>query len=950
MLHPICKLLAVFIVWPVAAIGQNFGGNPSMLKWKQVNTPQSRVIYPHGIDSQAARVSSVIHLLDTATAYSIGNKRRKWNVVLQNQTTNSNAYVRLAPVISELYMTPDQNNFSSGSLRWDDNLVIHEQRHMQQFANFNNGLTRVFSFLLGQEGQLLANGITIPDYFFEGDAVWQETLVSSQGRGRMPAFFNGMKSLWLGNKQYNWMKLRSGSLKHYTPDHYELGYQLVAYGYEKYGDQFWKNVTQDAVRFKGLFYAFNKAIQKYSGKSYQAFRQDAMDYFKNETLPATTSKQPVTNYITSTQSNNVIDYLFPQFVNNDTIVVTRRSYNDVNAFYLLVNGRQEKLKVKDYVTDDYFSYRNGKIVYAAFQSDARWGNRDYSVVQVYDIYSRQQKQLTTRSKYFSPDINEAGNEVLAVAVNTSGECNLHRLDAATGKVMAVIPNPAHYFFTQTRYVNNNAAVSAVRNPQGQMALVMVNLTNGNIEPLTEFSFNVLGYPFVVGQMIYFTMADTYHNNGNAKPTDRIFAVNIQNKNLYRITQNNNGVYYPALSTAGALLYSEFTADGLRLVKDTAVGLNELVHVNRPVVNNVPAKWALQKGAAAVLNKLSPQPVGSSDYKKSFQLFNFHSARPFANNPEFGYTFYGNNVLSSFSNNISYIYNRLEKSHGIGYNAVYAGWYPYLLAGAEYVFNRNIDTSLTGGIHFNSAKVYAGVSLPFRFIQGRTFKHLTIASNIVIEQVPYVGIGKNVFTNKAVKYSSTFFSFSNASRMARKNINPLWSQSISISYRDAFAFVKSKKLVSRASFTLPGLLTNHSVELEAAWQKRDTFFTDFFSNNFPLSRGYGELSTRRMYKVGFNYHLPLLYPDWGVGNIVFVQRIRANLFYDYGNMLIKFRPGQFATFKNRSTGAELYLDTKVWNSLPVSVGFRYSRLLDTDLTNPGAVNRWEVFLPFNIIPD
>ena len=176
----------------------------------QVNTNSSRVIFPKGLDSQAQRISNTVSLLDTTTLYSIGNKSRKWNIVLLNQTTEANAYVRLAPVISELYMVPPQNSFANGSLRWDDNLIIHENRHMQQFSNFNHGFTKVFSFFLGQEGQLLANGLTIPDYFFEGDAVWQETLVSKQGRGRMPSFFNGMKALWLADKKYNWMQLRNG--------------------------------------------------------------------------------------------------------------------------------------------------------------------------------------------------------------------------------------------------------------------------------------------------------------------------------------------------------------------------------------------------------------------------------------------------------------------------------------------------------------------------------------------------------------------------------------------------------------------------------------------------------------------------------------------------------------------------------------------------------------------
>ena len=246
-------LIASFSIPVVSAIGQNFGGNPSSIKWKQVNTDRVRVIFPKGLDSQANRIANVMKLLGDSTAKTIGGKQNKWNIVLQNQTTIPNAYVRLAPVISEFYMIPPQNNFSTGSLRLDDNLTIHENRHMQQFSNFNKGFTKVFSFFLGQEGQLLANGITIPDYFFEGDAVWQETLVSEQGRGRMPSFYNEFRSLWLGNKNYSWMKLRNGSYKDLIPNHYPTGYLLTAYGYEKFGDNFWNKVTQDAVRFRVCF-------------------------------------------------------------------------------------------------------------------------------------------------------------------------------------------------------------------------------------------------------------------------------------------------------------------------------------------------------------------------------------------------------------------------------------------------------------------------------------------------------------------------------------------------------------------------------------------------------------------------------------------------------------------------------------------------------------------------
>ena len=947
MVHTMYKFLLIFFLLPVVSEAQNFGGNPAGQRWMQVNSSSSRVIFPKGLDSQANRISNVVALLDSTTLYSIGNKMRKWNIVLLNQSTDANAYVRLAPVISELYLVPPQNSFSNGSVRWDDNLIIHEDRHMQQFSNFNNGLTKVFSFFLGQEGQLLANGITIPDYFFEGDAVWQETLVSKQGRGRMPWFYNGLKSLWQDKKKYAWMKLRSGSLLHYTPDHYELGYPLVAWGYEKYGEDFWRKVTADAVSFKGLFYSFIKAIERHSGKSYRQFQEDALLYFKEQTVSADTTNDAL-NYITPLANNNVVDYLFPQFVNDDTIIVTKKSYKEINSFYFLINGKEEKLRVKNYVTDDYFSYNNGKLVYAAYQSDPRWANRNYSVILLLDIYNKQQKQLTTNSKYFSPDINAAGTEVIAVNVNPDGSNFLHRLDAATGELISEVRNPNNYFFTQTKYLDSNTAVAAVRDPQGQMALIKINLTDGATEPLTPFSYSVIGYPQVMKDQVYFSMTDHYSSDKNLKTADRIFAIDLKSKKLYRITDNNNGVYHPSVNATGELLFTAFTSDGSRLVKTNIKTLKPAIIERAAQTVDIPAQAALQKKGAGILYQLAGKKIEVTKYRKSFQLFNFHSARPFGSDPEYGYEFYSDNILTSFSNILSYTFNRNERSHTVGYDAVFAGWFPYLRLGAAYSANRNIDTSLTSGIHFNSAKLNAGISVPLTFINGRTFTYLNVGIGYNIEQIPYIGIGKDVFNNLALKYGNAFLSFTNQSRQARQHINPRWAQTVSFNYRDAFTFFKGNKMLSAASLYFPGLLTNHSLVFNAAYQTRDTV-PDFFSNNFAYSRGYEALNTRRMFKLGVNYHFPLLYPDWGVGNIVFLQRIRGNAFYDYTSARARVN-GVLTNIINRSTGGEIYFDTKIWNALPASIGVRYSHLLDTDLRYPVAIGRWEIILPINLVPN
>jgi hypothetical protein len=102
----------------------------------------------------------------------------------------------------------------------------------------------------------------------------------------------------------------------------------------------------------------------------------------------------------------------------------------------------------------------------------------------------------------------------------------------------------------------------------------------------------------------------------------------------------------------------------------------------------------------------------------------------------------------------------------------------------------------------------------------------------------------------------------------------------------------------------------------------------------------------MWKWGVNYHLPLLYPDWGFGQIVYFLRIRANAFFD--NTTVKSLRTGFST-PLRSTGVELYFDTRWWNQQPVTFGIRYSRLLDADsYANPPNVNRWEFILPVILI--
>src|SRR4051812_16870294 len=278
-----CFLLltvALFINYITTA--QEFGGNPAAIKWRQINTDTARVIFPEGLEDAGKRVSSIVHELERNHAQTIGSRLKKINIVLQNQNTVSNAYVSLGPYRSEFYLFPPQNSFELGALNWIDNLSVHEFRHVQQFSNFDVGLSRLARILFGQQGQDFANAASVPNWFFEGDAVFNETSLSEQGRGRLPYFFKAYQSLFAQGKSYSYMKLRNGSLKSYVPGHYELGYLLVGYGREKYGKDFWKNVSHNAASFKPLIYPWQGAVKKYAGISYKQFVKDAFNFYNEK--------------------------------------------------------------------------------------------------------------------------------------------------------------------------------------------------------------------------------------------------------------------------------------------------------------------------------------------------------------------------------------------------------------------------------------------------------------------------------------------------------------------------------------------------------------------------------------------------------------------------------------------------------------------------------------------
>jgi hypothetical protein len=958
----------------VIAIGQQFGGNPASLKWKQISTDTARIIFPAGMESQANRAATIIHRLAADNMNPLGNRLQKIDIVLQNQTTVPNGYVNLGPYRSEFYMTPAFNNLDQGSIPWADQLALHEYRHVQQYNNFKQGASKLMGILFGEDGFALASNAAVPDWFFEGDAVYQETVLSEQGRGRLPQFLNAYPSMWLKGKGYKWMKLRNGSLKHYVPNHYYLGYLLVNYGYSKYGNDFWKKVTGDAAAFKGLFYPFQHAIKKHAGVDYKKFVADAFEFYKSELRTNLMAEENRINYLQKSARDTIDDmsvkgltreaqmngasqqklnqggdagiknlsrikknfltnYYFPYAIGIDSLVYLKTSGRQLPAFYIRDNSGEKKLKLRDISIDEQFSYRNGKIVYSAYETDSRWSWKDYSVVKLLDIKTGEQKNITHSSKYFTPDISADGKRIVAVFYDTNGKNELHILNADDGTVIQIIKSIDIGLFTDPKFADDNTLATSVRLPDGKMCLAVANIETGSVERLSHLSFNVIGYPQVKDGMVYFTASYIGNND--------IYALRLSDKKTFKVNRTPAGSYFPHVND-GKLYYSEFTANGYQLMQaDMPAVLQELSETD---IKYLRSRFKPGSGFD-ILNTTASRNFEVSNYRKGTRLFNFHSWRPYYSDPLLSFSLYGENVLNTLQTEIYYQYNENEKEHSVGAAAVYGAWFPYVNIGTQYTFNR-VATINNLSKEWNQLDSYIGLSVPLNKVSGKTVKSFNIGSNYVLRNEMVIGPSKLNFSNENFSYLSHFINFSQRMQRATQHIYSPFSYSLSLNHRHAITEYTGYQFLGNGSITIPGFHSTHNFVLTGSFQQRDTVNPQLFSDRLPYSRGYEGRYFSRMWRLSGNYHFPILYPDWGFANMLYITRIRGNAFYDYTKV---YSRDKTITADQRSTGIEVYFDTKWWNQYPLTFGFRISRLLDPDQFDGFKGNVFEVILPVSIFP-
>jgi hypothetical protein len=923
------SLLIILVLLSFKSFGQAEGSHPSTIKWKTIENDKVRIIFNDSLEKEAIRVANFITYINENKTISVGSKSKKLDLLLSNNTVEPNGYVGLAPYRSVFYTTGFQNVNSIGTVNWLDGLAIHEYRHALQFANARTGFTKFMYYFMGETGWAVASNLSIPNWYFEGDAVLAETLFSNNGRGRNPDFFKEQRALLLNNITYSYQKARNGSYKDMVPNHYPLGFAMLNYGRNHYGVAMWPKVLAEGASYKKTVWPFSRSLKentdlntsKMYTLAYKELQEQWQDELKNISLTPSLTVKPE-------QEKTVTNYIFPNYLADGSIVCIRNSYKETPYLIQIKEGIETKLCAIGVATENYLNVNGNKASWTEERVNPRRNSQSYSVIVTYDLVSKKRTEITKKTKLFSPSFNNNGDKIVVVQANENNNNTILILNESDGSVLKRIPNPENDFISYPNWSKDENEIVYIAKRNSLVSLQKMNLATAATTPLTPWSAHAISTYTMADDQIYYTASYSGINN--------IYAVDLNGKQkIKQITSVKINAEMPALSKdRNTLLYSDYTPKGSQLVTQNLLNLKETT----PTIIE-PSEMERYKIRTTdiehnILDSIPTTAFVKKDYKSIFNGIKLHSWDIKLDKPISAINLHFDNILNDFSSIISMYYNSNEQKAGLYGGLEYAKY--FIKLNASLTGNNRSTKAIIDNHYFvsdfreNIATV--GASLPLNWIKGNYYQGLKLYAN-------YENISTDDYTINNVDSNNNFrfnalqlgFAIQNLRRMAPQNLQSRWGQIFDIMYvKSLDDAITSEKITASATVRTPGLLANHGMQFNFRIKKELQTNDYLFQDTFVHARGYSQLPHDLEKVTSIDYRFPICYPDFGMGGILYLKRIRANLFYDKSTIELK---DYNLKFDQNSTGFEVFMDTKLFNVQAFTLGFRTSFLQNEDFSDP-----------------
>jgi hypothetical protein len=773
------------------------------------------------------------------------------------------------------------------------NLLVHESRHIVQMEKQNQGIFRPFYFIFGEQTAGIASFLK-PQWLLEGDAVVTETALSSSGRGRLASFLMPYRAQIAAGRNFSLDKWFLGSYRDNTHDFYALGYAMTAYARLNYGADVWNKVWNDMNWF--LLYPI--ALKKNTGLTTVKLFKSTFESLKEE-WNLLTSENPDSLTFISKKHRRFTSYKYPQETENG-IISLKTSLSDIPSIVLIdSHGKERRLTYVGNINSK-LTHNNGFVYWTEYIPGLRWQHENYSIVKQLNLQTLHVKTVSKHSRYFTPVI--FSEKIAVFEHETDGQNNIVLINWAGKKLKSypVIDNMP----VQDIVADENGKIIASLTGNGN-AVFRFDPNTSKWEKLLDYQRTNIETLRMYGKQLIFESGYNGVNN--------IYSLDTSSFVSKRLTNSMFGSFSGTFSRDGTKLYlSDYSAKGYRIASVDTKRLNE---ENLSFDNPYKFKTAESLSAQESFNIdehdfSNTVNYKSRRYRKIANLFNFHSWFPFYfnldevtenyrfkfNDLKPGVTLLSQNRLNTFTSQISYYYDNTEQAHHGFLSLKYSGWFPVFQLKLDfggqrsYLFYEPTTDYQYGASSYrnefeNQKRLITTFSayLPFNFTKGYYIQRLQPFINY-----KFVNSVIN-YTNQNYRYFHTGIYYYYYRSLAHNDIFPKFGVQAGLDYVGYPDISMSELLIAKANIYLPGIFRNHGLRVSGSAQHQ--FISDNTIYYFPeqyvdIARGYGYytlnntgIEAKNLLTIKGDYSFPIVYPDFKIGSIMYLSRIRGNLFYD-----------------------------------------------------------------------
>ena len=890
----IAGLICLFIALCIRAQFVNYGTDPAKYKWNIIHTDHYKLIYPQGNDSMAYQYARLLETSYPRIQKTIGVlPKRAFPVILHPSNMLSNGMVAWAPRRMELITTPSADLYAQ---TWDRQLVLHESRHVFQTRKFLQGVFNPLYYLVGEQAAGVSSFL-VPTWFLEGDAVTTETAISNSGRGRLPEFNMIYRAHMIENNFYSFDKWFLGSYENYTGTKYALGYNLVSYARYEYGADIWNKVTTRYAKHIWTIPPFSSALKRCTGYSKNDLYKKTFAFLGQEWKKQEDDYRKSgfsVNYLTP-ETTDYTTYKYPQILDESTFVALKTNFKDIPSLVRIRNGKEELLIHLGNINSR-IVYKNNRIYWTEYVSGLRWSHENYSVLKYYDLQTGRIKTLTPKQRFQSPDVSDDGSTVAVSEFSESGNNRIVLLDTENGTEIASYNTPFNSFAKEISYAGNDRLIVTTIGDDGIAIRKLDVLTNSWEEILKPTWANITATSWKDNKLWFESGVDG---------TNNIYCLDIDTKKPYRVTTARFGAFTPTLSPDNkTLFFSDYQTSGYRIA---SVSLDKLSKEAADFEN--PYRFALaetigqQEAFSLDTAQLKEIDFNPKRYNKLLNLFKIHSWAPFYYNAsdiinggmdDFstivkpGAMTLSQNSLNTAITQLGWYY---KDSHHHGQFAfTYMGWYPVIDLNVDYggkafdlAWTKNEEErDVTGYVDPNRTRLEAEahIYIPFNLTRNQYIKGIQPSITYYYTNDRFQKFGTGKFED--FQYIQPEVRIYNYRRMSYRDILPRWGYQLRMQYLSSLFNSDNfgQLYAARATAYLPGVFSNNSLMLRAGYQYQDLGIIYLPKQLINAPRGYNyNYRTRQLVEFKADYAFSFMHPDWSIGPLAYIKRLRSNLFYD-----------------------------------------------------------------------